>query len=361
MAQIPWSVLSRQPIDAAAAARQMRICYQSIRKGCAAAEGNAPASALLQQETLRSLKAAHAALIEVIELEGKVAKENANQPVNKCFELLTVKGTAILPPCFWQVARLGVYRHLMGFLFKHIPEFEGVWLAFSQTRPAASGDTNVNSNSSGSSSKCKQKKGGAFGFLLPDLDCNDGAVFVSIETHALVFCPKVGDLITCKAQTVRPAVIRLLCLGHFTAVINREQVAGRFRYDEEAKIYVHRKDKKRRIEERSFVRLHVIDIPRSHSGDRIAIRGSLLAQGSGPISAAATTAAGGTPAAETAEATANAAERFPGIPEITKRKAPVLTTTKEEAPPSSHKRREPASLNDSAASEKQHARENGRN
>lgn len=34
----------------------------------------------------------------------------------------------------------------------------------------------------------------------------------------------------CEAQTVRPAVLRLLWLGHFTAIISREHLGDRFRY-----------------------------------------------------------------------------------------------------------------------------------
>ena len=70
---------------------------------------------------------------------------------------------------------------------------DGVWLAFTETRPAkVSGG--CSSSSSSRSSNCRQ--GGSLGFLLPDIESNDGAVFISVETRALVFSPKVGDLIS---------------------------------------------------------------------------------------------------------------------------------------------------------------------
>lgn len=92
MAQVPWTVISRQPIEASAAARHMRVCYRSIRKACAAAEGAPTANALLQHEALRSLKGAHAALKELLyEEQEEKQQEEAAADKNNCFELVTVR------------------------------------------------------------------------------------------------------------------------------------------------------------------------------------------------------------------------------------------------------------------------------
>ncbi|XP_026193747.1 uncharacterized protein LOC113147417 [Cyclospora cayetanensis] len=258
MAQVPWEVLSRQPVEASAALKQLRLCYRSIRKAAAAAEGAATAQGVLQQEILGSLKTAHAALSEVLLAEAKEPAAEASLRRNACFEAVRIR---------------------------FVPELDGVWLAFTETRPATlSSYSNVSKHSSSKSGS----KGGAaaLGFLLPDLHSNDGTLLLSVETTALVFTPKVGDLITCLAQTVRPAVVRLLWLGHFTAVVHREHLGARFHYQEECKAYVHHKDKSRRIEDKAFVRIHIIEVPKSHSGDRVAIRGSVLARGSGPLAPA---------------------------------------------------------------------------
>ncbi|CDJ45014.1 hypothetical protein, conserved [Eimeria tenella] len=287
MAQIPWQILSRSPIGAPDALRQLRVCFRSIRTAAAAAEGSAASQSLLQHDALGRLKTAHAALSRMLQAETADAEQAAAEvagEANNCFEQIRIRGTAILSPCFWQVPRLAVYRHVMGFLFKFVTELDGVWLAFTETRPATvSKSSNTSTSGIPTSKRSRSSSIGALGFLLPDIESNDGTIFVSVETTALVFRPKVGDLITCETQTVRPAVLRLLWLGHFTAIISREHLGDRFRYLEEAKVYVHRKDKTRRIAEKAFVRMHVIEVPKSQSGDRVAIRGSLLARGSGPL------------------------------------------------------------------------------
>ncbi|KAL8453707.1 hypothetical protein Emed_000738 [Eimeria media] len=410
MAQVPWSVLQRQPVDAAAAAAQLRRCYRNIQKACIATEGAPAANALLQHAGLRSLKAAHAALTEVLRAEAEQPETDGAACKNACFEAIDVRGcccsvnlvhgsciesrsndsnssssssskalfkaaarrrcthavsprccryslgTAILPPCFWQIARLGVYRHLMGFLFKFVPELDGVWLAFSETRPAAALDSSSSSKSSrvGSSRSSRRGMGlqsgaGALGFLLPDVDSNDGSVFVSLETRVLVFRPEVGSLITCKVQTVRAAVVRLLWLNTFTAVITKENLAGRFVYDEETKEYAHRKDKSRRIAEHGFVRLHVIEAPRSHCGNRLAIRGSVLARGSGPLALTAETADADASAAADAAGAAAEGEAADGV-----KKRKEVARTEPLAGRGSQKRREKATAESKETHKKQH-------
>ena len=93
----------------------------------------------------------------------------------------------LLRAAVWRMHALCL-RAFLVFFFRFVPELDGVWLAFTETRPAPV--------SSSSSSRSSSSNRAALGYLLPDLDSNDGTVFVSVETTALVFRPKVGDLIS---------------------------------------------------------------------------------------------------------------------------------------------------------------------
>lgn len=81
--------------------------------------------------------------------------------------------------------------------YRFVTELDGVWLAFTETRPATvSKSSNTSTSGIPTSKRSRSSSIGALGFLLPDIESNDGTIFVSVETTALVFRPKVGDLIS---------------------------------------------------------------------------------------------------------------------------------------------------------------------
>ena len=93
-------------------------------------------------------------------------------------------------------------------------------------------------------------------------------------------------------------------------------------------------------------------IPRSFSGDRVAVRGSVLARGSGPLAAAAA------PTAAAAAAASGRDGEAPEAPEAAgKRKLPHPSQGVES--PALNKRRGKAAPAE-AATEKQHPRQTGR-
>ncbi|OEH77682.1 arid bright DNA-binding domain-containing protein [Cyclospora cayetanensis] len=278
MAQVPWEVLSRQPVEASAALKQLRLCYRSIRKAAAAAEGAATAQGVLQQEILGSLKTAHAALSEVLLAEAKEPAAEASLRRNACFEAVRIRQLC---------GGLGWGRKVF-VCFKTC-----AWL---------------------------------------DLHSNDGTLLLSVETTALVFTPKVGDLISEFGLIVRsaspeapPALLALCDTESCGRRVQKTLVAL-----QECKAYVHHKDKSRRIEDKAFVRIHIIEVPKSHSGDRVAIRGSVLARGSGPLAPASVAAA---LKEEAAEAGDGAAEELSGRGSTQRRSLATAVTAGEDAAP----------------------------
>lgn len=93
MAQVPWQIVSRGPLEAPEALRQLRACYRSVRAAAAAAagEGGAAASALLQHEDLGHLKAAHAALRKLLQVEAADTQAATASSCNTCFEQVRVR------------------------------------------------------------------------------------------------------------------------------------------------------------------------------------------------------------------------------------------------------------------------------
>ena len=93
MAQVPWEVVSRGPLGAPEALRQLRVCYRSVRAAAsaAAAGGGAAAAALLQHEGLGHIKTAHAALRKLLQAEAADTQAAAASSCNACFEQVRVR------------------------------------------------------------------------------------------------------------------------------------------------------------------------------------------------------------------------------------------------------------------------------
>lgn len=126
---------------------------------------------------------------------------NKGEYDNECFELLRVKGTVQLLPNSIGNIEDSIKKYLCCFLFHYIAEFHGVWVCFHKI-------STINT----------------YGYI-PDCEPN-GSFLVNIEFKALVFKPKIGELLICRISHVSPSHISGITYGILNVIIPMKNFKG---------------------------------------------------------------------------------------------------------------------------------------
>ncbi|KAJ1605570.1 RPB7-like OB fold RNA polymerase subunit [Cryptosporidium canis] len=158
---------------------------------------------------------------------------------NECFELLRVKGTVQLLPNSIGNIEDSIKKYLCCFLFHYIAEFHGVWVCFHKI-------STLNT----------------YGYI-PDCEPN-GSFLVNVEFKALVFKPKIGELLICRISHISPSHISGITYGILNVVIPMKnfkgdeyefQRADSIKYETNTLVNKVSKEKNLKIGSKIFVRI----------------------------------------------------------------------------------------------------------
>lgn len=194
MYQIPWEVKESCVVTSEVAYHLIGKCIRSI--GCLDSSKSEEIVSF-GQETIREIEKLASEQLKTI----RESFINKGEYDNECFELLRVKGTVQLLPNSIGNIEDSIKKYLCCFLFHYIAEFHGVWMCFHKV-------STINK----------------YGYI-PDCEPN-GSFLVNVEFKALVFKPKIGELLICRVSHVSPSHISGITYGILNVVIPMKNFKG---------------------------------------------------------------------------------------------------------------------------------------
>ncbi|KAF8821538.1 Dna-directed Rna polymerase I RPA43 [Cardiosporidium cionae] len=224
MAQIPWETLSAGLLSLNDAVFILQNCTADLSRNLGPAE--CQSISLQLRQIIESLNETH---------------------FGEHFYKILAKGTVQLLPCYLNRVSAGIRSYLSNFLLRFVPEFNGIWLGYGKIDVLDS-----------------------LGYT-PESE-SWGIVVFDIIVECLVFRPSIGSFVVGKVNQVRPGHLGLLVHGFFSAIIHRNHIPTKFRY--EKSVYQNSTDNTE-VALHSIVRFEVIKYQSSASGEILSIEGSL--------------------------------------------------------------------------------------
>ncbi|KAL7067801.1 RNA polymerase Rpb7, N-terminal domain-containing protein [Cryptosporidium serpentis] len=246
MYQIPWNILESSSISNKTAYHIVGKCMRSLEKidsTYSMSIDNTYGSSKVSQD-----------IIKLASEQLKAIRKGfryLESHENACFELLRVSGSVQLLPSSLSNIESSVSQYLSCFLFHYVAEFYGVWLSFHKL-------------------EIKSKIG-----YIPENEPS-GSFLLNIVFKALVFKPKMGEILVCKVAYISPSHISGIAYGFFSITIPLKHIKNEnFDYHPadmityEKNSLINRNDKTKVIRTDSLVLVKIKRLNFSNHGDFI--------------------------------------------------------------------------------------------